>query len=173
MAQQWAIFKVGTADLVPGQSDAWAYVLKGRASADEAPSEFEQLAMQRSCSLVLEVSAGCHSRLHSATWPLQGCMVAVQPESYGAEQDNAASSNGSHVWKFVCPAWLLCRDEAFCVSRTTPAQHMHRSACIMQCCTSGQLCACLAACPSWLLHSIRHIPVPAQQVMPSSALAGD
>ena len=56
MAQQWAIFKVGAADMVPGQSDAWAYVLKGGASADEPPSEFEQLAMQRSCLLVLEVS---------------------------------------------------------------------------------------------------------------------
>ena len=56
MAQQWAIFKVGAADVVPGQSDAWAYVLKGRASADEPPSEFEQLAMQRSCLLVLEAS---------------------------------------------------------------------------------------------------------------------
>lgn len=59
MAQQWAIFKVGAADVVPGQPDAWAYVLKGRASADELPSEFEQLAMQRSCSLVLEVSPDC------------------------------------------------------------------------------------------------------------------
>ncbi len=55
MAQQWAIFKVGTADVIPGQSDAWAYVLKGRVSKDEKPSEFEQLTMQRSCLLVLEV----------------------------------------------------------------------------------------------------------------------
>lgn len=55
MAQKWSIFKVGTADMLPGQSNAWAYVLKGRTSVDEQPSDFEQLAMQRSCSLVLEV----------------------------------------------------------------------------------------------------------------------
>lgn len=55
MAQEWAIFKVGTADMVPGASDAWAYVLKGRVSTDQQPSEFEQLAMQRSCLLVVEV----------------------------------------------------------------------------------------------------------------------
>ena len=55
MSEQWAIFKVGAAGTVPAHPDAWAYVLKGRASSDEQPSDFEQLAMQRSCSLVLEV----------------------------------------------------------------------------------------------------------------------
>ena len=75
MAQQWAIFKVGTADMMPGQSDAWAYVLKGRVSKDEKPSEFEQLTMQRSCLLVLEVRTHlsrpvvefhqCHQAMHS------------------------------------------------------------------------------------------------------------
>jgi hypothetical protein len=55
MAQEWSIFKVGTGDMLSGQSDSWAYVLKGRASADEEPSEFEQLTMQRSCLLILEV----------------------------------------------------------------------------------------------------------------------
>ena len=55
MAQEWSIFKVGTGDMLSGQSDSWAYVLKGRASADEEPSDFEQLTMQRSCLLILEV----------------------------------------------------------------------------------------------------------------------
>lgn len=55
MAQEWSIFKVGTGDMLSGQSDSWAYVLKGRASADEEPFEFEQLTMQRSCLLILEV----------------------------------------------------------------------------------------------------------------------
>ena len=59
MAHEWAIFKVGTSDIVPGPADGWAYVLKGRVSTDEQPSDFEQLAMQRSCLLVVEV------RLHS------------------------------------------------------------------------------------------------------------
>ena len=69
MAQEWAIFKVGTADMVPGSSDAWAYVLKGRVSTDEQPSEFEQLAMQRSCLLVVEV------RVHSPS-DVHPCLVA-------------------------------------------------------------------------------------------------
>ena len=64
MAQEWAIFKVGTADMVPGASDAWAYVLKGRVSTDEQPSEFEQLAMQRSCLLVVEVRVHSPSDMH-------------------------------------------------------------------------------------------------------------
>ena len=85
MAQQWAIFKVGAAELVPGQSDAWAYVLKGRASADEVPSEFEQLAMQRSCSLVLEVNIVSRADLRITAWLLQGCMITACADIYGAE----------------------------------------------------------------------------------------
>lgn len=66
MAQEWAIFKVGTSDMVPGPADAWAYVLKGRVSTDEQPSEFEQLAMQRSCLLVVEVRMHSPSDRHPA-----------------------------------------------------------------------------------------------------------
>lgn len=60
VAQEWAIFKVGTAEnALLKNSDAWAYVLKGRASKDEQPSDFERRTMERSCSLVLEVPRKC------------------------------------------------------------------------------------------------------------------
>ena len=72
MAQEWAIFKVGTSDMVPGPADAWAYVLKGRVSTDEQPSEFEQLAMQRSCLLVVEVRAHFSSSIHFSSEPWAG-----------------------------------------------------------------------------------------------------
>ena len=69
MAQEWAIFKVGTSDMVPGPADAWAYVLKGRVSTDEQPSEFEQLAMQRSCLLVVEVRVHSPADIHCSLEP--------------------------------------------------------------------------------------------------------
>ena len=72
MAQEWAIFKVGTSDMVPGPTDAWAYVLKGRVSTDEQPSEFEQLAMQRSCLLVVEVRVHSPCDIHPGLEPWAG-----------------------------------------------------------------------------------------------------
>ena len=78
MAQEWAIFKVGTSDMVPGPADAWAYVLKGRVSTDEQPSEFEQLAMQRSCLLVVEVRLHSPSNIHPSSEPWAGAELCAK-----------------------------------------------------------------------------------------------
>ena len=78
MAQEWAIFKVGTSDMVPGPADAWAYVLKGRVSTDEQPLEFEQLAMQRSCLLVVEVRMHSPSDRHPSLEPWAGAELCAK-----------------------------------------------------------------------------------------------
>jgi hypothetical protein len=59
LLREWTIYRMGTpagTGSALGQPEAWAYVLKARALSEQQ-SSFEQDALQRSCSNVVEVSA--------------------------------------------------------------------------------------------------------------------
>ena len=111
LLKEWTIYRMGTpAGTGPalGQPEAWAYVLKARAMSEQQTS-FEQDAVQRSCSTIVEVWLPWLNPLLIPCWDKSVLLTIVLGAQAAAgdeeghlteEEEHVKAQFSEHLWEY-------------------------------------------------------------------------